>query len=332
MARIKAIDIHTHALLPDLFPPLGPHERFRPRFQKVGGAERIVVDGRVLPPEVDRRLYDVEARLTSLEAHEGLVQVVSPPPFTFLYDLEPKAGVALAVAQNDAIARMVEEHRGKFLALGTLPLQAVDQALDEMDRCIKGLGMKGVEVGTNVNGRDLDHPALRPVFQRAQELDVPLLVHAHARRAYWPLLQDYYLGNPLGFPMETTIAISRLIFGGICRDFPRLRFITIHGGGFFPYQLGRLNMVHGVRSEARVKEVEAPEACLDSFFFDSLVHDPEALAFLVRRVGASRVVLGSDYPFPMGDEAAVEKVRHLKIPASQKEGILWRNAEGLLRL
>ncbi len=332
MTAISAIDVHTHALLPDLFPNLGPHERFRPRFEVHGGAERIVVDGKVLPPDVDPRLHRVEARLADLEREEGLVQVVSPPPFSFLYDLEPKAGRALAAAQNDSIARLVEGHPGAFVALGTLPLQSVPMALEEMDRCIKDLGMKGVEVGSNVDGRDLDAPEFRPLFRRAQELSIPILLHAHARPAYWLVLKDYYLANPLGYPMETTIAIARLILGGVCRDFPRLRFITIHGGGFFPYQMGRLTRVHRTRGEARGEGVEAPEAYLDSFLFDSLVHDTQALEFLVRRVGHRRVVLGSDYPFPMGDEGAREKVAKLAVPKEEREAILWGNAKRLLRI
>ncbi len=329
------MDIHAHALLPDRFGDLGAHERFRPSFARLGKTERIVVDGKPLLPDVNPRLYNVEARLRDLEGWAGgapVFQVLSPPPFTFLYDLPPKAGITLARAQNDAIASLVEEHPVRFAALATLPMQDPGAAVEEMDRAVRALGMKGVEVGTNVDGRDLDLPEFRQVFRRAQELGVPVLVHAHARPTYWSVLKDYYLGNPLGYPMETTIAVARLILGGVCEEFPRLRFLTVHGGGFIPYQWGRLQQVYAYREEARARISKPPDTYLDRFHFDSLLHTIEALQYLVKWAGAGRVLLGSDYPFPMGDDKAVERVRALKLPRADEGAVLHRNAEALLNL
>jgi aminocarboxymuconate-semialdehyde decarboxylase len=329
------VDVHAHALLPDRFGDLGHHERYSPSFVRMGKAERIVVDGKPQPPDVDPRLYNVQARLKDLERWGGgfpVFQVLSPPPFTFLYDLPAKAGIALARAQNDAIASLVEEHPEHFAALATLPMQDPEAAVEEMDRAVRDLGMKGLEIGTNVEGRDLDFPEFRPVFRRAQDLGVPLLVHTHARPTYWNVLKDYYLGNPLGYPMETTIAVARLILGGVCEEFPRLRFLTVHGGGFIPYQWGRLQQVYGYREEARARITKAPDTYLGRFHFDSLLHTTEALQYLVGWAGAGRVLLGSDYPFPMGDDKAVERVQALKLSEADEGAVLHRNAEALLNL
>jgi aminocarboxymuconate-semialdehyde decarboxylase len=329
------VDVHAHALLPDRFGDLGPHERYRPSFARVGRSERIVVDGKALPPDIDRRLYDVDARLRDLEAWGGgaeVLQLISPPPFTFLYDLPPKAGVALARAQNDSIASLAEERPERFAALGTLPLQHPSGALEELDRVVKELGMKGVELGTNVEGRDLDLPEFRPLLRRIQDLEVPVLLHPHARPTYWPVLNDYYLGNPLGYPMETTIAMARLILSGVCQEFPRLRFLTVHGGGFIPYQWGRILQAHIKREETRTEVAGDLDKFLGRFLFDSLVHSREALGYLVEWAGIDKVLLGSDYPFPMGDEEAIAKVRALGLDEGDEARILGRNAGRLFRL
>jgi aminocarboxymuconate-semialdehyde decarboxylase len=210
-----------------------------------------------------------------------------------------------------------------------LPMQAPSQAADELRHAVRVLGLSGAQIGSNIAGKNLDDPELEPVWAAAAELGAFILLHpinvAGADR-----LSSYYLTNLIGNPLDTTIAAASLVFGGVLERHPTLKICLAHGGGFVPYQAGRF--VHGwhVRAEPKSKLAKPPTESLKRFYFDTIVHSKEALAFLVGSAGADRVLLGSDYPFDMGMPEGVSQVRSLSVPAAGQSAILGGRARVLL--
>jgi aminocarboxymuconate-semialdehyde decarboxylase len=216
----------------------------------------------------------------------------------FSYWAKAADGLDLSRLLNDHLAGIVGRWPTRFAGLGTIPLQDPGLAIGELERCVGDLGLDGVQIGSNVNGRNLDDPELFAVFERAADLDAAVFVHP------WEMLgrdrmSKYWLPWLVGMPAETAVAICSVIFGGVLERLPSLRIGFAHGGGSFPGTFGRIQ--HG--AEARPDLVPcAPSGYLGRFFVDSLVHDADALRFLIRLVGAERIALGSDYPFPLGEE------------------------------
>ena len=296
------IDVHTHILprdLPDLKARYGYGGFVRLEHQGPGCAH-MTIDGELFR-RVGASCWDAAERLRDCDRDDVSVQVLSTVPVMFSYWAEPRHTHDLARLLNDHIAAVVAEHPGRFVGLGTVPLQSTDLAIRELERCLQELGFPGIEIGTHVNGRNLDHPDLFPVFEAAQELGAAIFVHP------WDMLgrdrlDRYCLAWLVGMPAETALAICSLIFGGVLERLPRLRLLFAHGGGSFPGTIGRLE--HGYRERpdlcARDSRM-SPRQALGRFYLDSLVHDPALLRALVDLVGADRVALGSDYPFPLGE-------------------------------
>jgi aminocarboxymuconate-semialdehyde decarboxylase len=220
----------------------------------------------------------------------------------FSYWAKPEHGHDLARLLNDHLAGVVRDHPRRFAGLGTLPLQAPDLAVRELERCVRDLGLRGVQIGTHVNGLNLDHPSLFPVFEAAERLGAAVFVHPWDMMAR-ERMGKYWLGWLVGMPAETALAICSVIFGGVLERLPRLRIAFAHGGGSFPGTIGRIE--HGFRCRPDLCAVEnphGPRAYLGKFYLDSLVHDADALRHLIRLVGPERVALGTDYPFPLGEQ------------------------------
>jgi aminocarboxymuconate-semialdehyde decarboxylase len=254
---------------------------------------------------------------------------ISPPPELLMYWAAPDTGVAIAHATNDGMAELAQAYPDRFLPLATLPMQAPDLAARELERAI-GLGLCGACLCTHVNGTDLDDPRFAPVFACAERLDVPLFLHPQ-NAGDITRLQDYHLWNMIGFPMETATAAARLILSGVFVRHPNLKIVLAHGGGFLPYQLGRLDHGYRVRPALRERLPQPPSFYLTNIICDSLVHDATALRFLIDRVGADHVVLGSDYPFDMGHDSPVAAVRALGLSRTQEAAVLGGTLETLLR-
>ncbi|MGH9245326.1 MAG: amidohydrolase family protein [Acidimicrobiales bacterium] len=191
----------------------------------------------------------------------------------------------------------------------------------------------GVEIGTNVNGQDLDAPDLEELWSTLEAADLPVWIHPDQRAiAGSDRLAPYYLVNLIGNPLESTIAIASLIFGGVIERHPGLRFGFVHGGGFAPYQIGRWDQGWGCRAEPRtVIDRISPSEYFGRLYFDSLTHDPLSLELLGRRVGWDHVVLGSDYPFDMAAADPVDALERVALTPDQRESVLTRNAERFLR-
>ena len=280
------------------------------------------------------QLSDVATRLRDMDRMGIDMQVVSTAPAQYYYYAEPGFGLELARGINDRIAEIVASHPTRFAGLGSVPLQDPKLATQELVRCVKKLGLRGVEIGTNVNGLDLADPRLKldRFFAKAQELDVVLFMHpmgfTHADR-----LTEHYFNNIIGNPLESTLAVSHLIFGGVLDRFPKIKFCVAHGGGYLAHYHARMDHGWKARPDARTVLKKKPSSYLKKFYFDTITFDAGLLQNLVDRVGAKQVLLGSDYPYDMGDDDPVGLVEGMAgLGEKERAGILGGNAARLLKI
>ena len=326
----QTIDVHAHILTEDTIrllqreaPNVGP--KLSDVDDQFG---RLEVAGSVYR-QFPRGGWDLDRRLQDMAAAKVDVQVLSVCPQTFIYAQPAALAAAFARIQNEQLAKLAKARPNRFLAIATLPMQAPKQAADELRHAVRVLGLRGAQIGSNIAGKNLDDPEFEPVWATAAELDAFILLHpinvAGADR-----LSSYYLTNLIGNPLDTTIAAACLVFSGVLERHPTLKICLAHGGGFVPYQAGRF--VHGwhVREEPKRRLAKPPTESLKRFYFDTIVHSKEALAFLVDNAGAERVLLGSDYPFDMGMPEGVSQVRSLSISAADQSAILGTRARTLL--
>lgn len=273
--------------------------------------------------------YDPEIRLKAMDKQKVQVHALSLTA-PMAYPADGPLGLKLAQAWNDAGAEMARTYPDRFIVLATLPMQDPEAAVSELDRAVTQLGCRGIYLGTNVRGKELTDPFFFPVFERIQALGVPIFLHPlnviGAQR-----LANYHLHNLLGNPFDTAVAAANLIFGGLLDRFPKLQVCLPHAGGALPYLIGRLNRGWKVRPECRALK-KPPSSYLRRFTYDTISHAPESLRYLVKLVGADRVMLGSDYCFDMGYDRPLEVVTALKLSRNDQERILGGNAARLLRL
>ena len=273
--------------------------------------------------------WDLDRRFRDMAAAKVDMQVLSVCPQTFLYAQPPALAAAFARIQNEQLAKLVKTHPGRFQGIATVPMQAPQQAADELRHAMTVLGLRGIQIGSNIAGKNLDDPELEPVWAAAAELGAFILLHP-INVAGIDRLGSYYLNNLIGNPLDTTIAAACLVFSGVLERYPALKICLAHGGGFVPYQAGRF--LHGwhVRAEPKKKLPKPPTDSLQRFYFDTIVHSKEVLEFLVGNAGADRVLLGSDYPFDMGMPDGVLQVRSLSLPAAEQASILGGLAQTML--
>lgn len=297
------VDLHTH-ILPESWPDLRARYGYGGWVQLEHHAPcraRMMIDGRPFR-EIRDNCWDPARRLEECDRDRVGVQVLSTVPVMFSYWARPADAHDLARFLNDHLAGVVAAHPRRFLALGTIPLQAPDLAIRELERCVRELGFPGVQIGTHVGEWNLDQPELFPVFESAAELGAAVFVHP------WDMLapermRKYWLPWLVGMPAETAIAIASVIFGGVLERLPALRIGFAHGGGAFPALAGRLEHGFAARPDlVAVDNPHPPSRYLGRFWVDSLTHDADLLRDLIRRFGERRVALGSDYPFPLGED------------------------------
>jgi len=273
--------------------------------------------------------YQAGRRIAMMDERGVDVQVLSVTPGNFCYAAPPEAGAAISQAQNNAIHGMVTDNPDRFIGSATVPLQDAEVAQQELDRAVKDLGFTSVEIGTNVNGANLDSPALEPFYDKVEDLGVPIIVHP-VNNAGADRMTRYYLGNTVGNPMETTLAVGSVIFGGVLERHRELRFCWAHGGGFFPYQIGRLDHGYRVREEARVNIRKPPSEYLDAMYYDTITHDEPALSFLIKRMGADRVLYGTDFPWDMGEYGSIPVIKGMSsLTDEEKARVLGENSTRL---
>jgi len=278
--------------------------------------------------------FTPEERLADMDAQGVDVQVVSIHTPLLGYHLEPGEGRRLAREVNDEIAEMTRQWPRRFAGLATLPAQDVGASIEELDRAVNVLGLKGAELDTSVNGANWDEPRFLPLFKAAEAMGAVLFFHPQPlHNLVLPRIDRYGLSNSLGVIAEDTIIAAVLIFGGILDACPGLKICIAHGGGVACFGMGRLDHAWRVRVEARQHILRPPSTYQRGLYYDTVVGSEAALRFLIDSVGIDRVVLGSDWPFVRWDPSPAGWVKGLAtLTPEEKDMILWRNVEALLRL
>ena len=343
------IDIHTH-ILPREWPDLDKKFGY-PGFVRLEHCDecsaRMMIGDRVFR-EITDNVWNPERRIEEMDRTGVSMQVLSTVPVMFSYWAKPKDALDLCRILNDHIAEVVRANPKRFAGLGTIPLQDVDLAAQELSRCVRELGLHGVEIGTHVDPnehchgpdcRNLDHPSLDVVWKTAQDLNAAIFVHPWDMMGKERMLK-YWLPWLVGMPAESSLAICSMMFGGVFDRFPKLRVAFAHGGGAFPGTIGRIEHGFHVRpdlvaidNKRNPRQYLATESAPGRFYVDSLVHDIDALKLLLKLFGPERVALGSDYPFPLGEAEPGKLIDSIvDLSAKEKARLLSETAREFLGL
>ena len=306
------VDVHTHYIPEELIELIasGQGPTGLTVEQRDGKDPLIAHDNGLRYPALEV-FRDHRARLAYMDDRGIDVSVISISPSLYLYWLDPGETAEISRVLNDAAASMASEGGGRVHAMATVPMNDPEAAAEELRRARDELGLVGVEIGTSVGTRQLDSPDLDVFFSAAADLGMPVMLHPYLSMITEPDpgTEGYHLANVIGNPMETFVAGCRLAVGGVFDRHPNLRVLLVHGGGAFPYQLGRLQHAYDVREETRSVAARPPLDYLENFLFDTVVFEPAPLNYLIELVGEERVVFGTDLPFDMGDDSALRDLR-----------------------
>ena len=315
------IDSHTHILpkkLPDWSEKFGYGDFIYLQHHKKGMAK--MMRGNQFFREIKENCWDEKLRIKEYEVFHTQVQVVCTIPVMFSYWAKPLDGLSVSMFLNDHIAEVVQKHPKHYVGLGTLPMQDAELAVKELERC-KKIGLKGIQIGSNINDENLNEERFFPVFQACESLGMAILVHP------WNMMgmkqmQRYWLPWLVGMPAETSRAMCSMIFGGIFEKLPKLRVNFAHAGGSFLATIGRIE--HGFNCRPDLVAIDNPvnpRNYLGKFWVDSITHDPLMLDYVIKLQGTKRITLGSDYPFPLGDLEIGKFIEEMDISHESKEDI-----------
>jgi aminocarboxymuconate-semialdehyde decarboxylase len=319
------LDIHTHimpSVMPNWVEKFGYGEFIHLEHRN---CQACMMKGDKLFRVVEANCFDAETRLHECDEQGVTMQVLSTIPVLFNYWAKPGDGLETSRFFNDHIAETVSRNPARFTGIGTVPLQDVELAIGEMERCINELQLPGLEIGSNINGKNLGDADFFPFYEAAERSGCALFVHP------WEMMGEaqmtkYWLPWLVGMPAETSRAICSLIFGGVLEKFPKLRIAFAHGGGSFPFTIGRIEHGFNVRPDlVAVDNDKNPRDYIGKFWIDSLVHDPAAMRYIVELMGEDKICLGSDYPFPLGEHCPGELIESMNFSESVKEKLLFKN-------
>jgi len=322
------IDLHSH-LLPDTLPDMGL--KGFPTLEGTGDKRQIMVNGKFFRA-VGQTSFDMAHRVEAYEQAGVQVQVVCTVPVMFSYHLPAAPASKLSRFLNDHIAEQQRNWPGRVISMGTLPLQDTELAINEAEHCARDLGLPGVQIGSNINNRNLDDPELFEVLAACQDLGLSVLVHPWNMMGT-EFMPDYWLPWLVGMPAELSRAICSMIFGGVLERLPDLRVCFAHGGGSFPFTIGRIE--HGFRMRPDLvahRNPVNPRDYIGRFWVDSVTHDPKALAYLIEVMGEDKVALGTDYPFPLGEQEPGAAIRALNPSTELADKLNWKNTLAFLDL
>lgn len=324
------IDLHSHFFPVEALQNPGKYESRAPKIVLDKG--KLSVTSQIgSRPGLGPGAYDPSARIKALDQMSIDIQAISPSPILLFYWEEPAVAAHFSRKQNEAIQEIATRYPDRFVGFGSVPLQSIADSI-EIAREAKSMGLKGLEIGNAVGDRPLDDASFEAFFDAAQELDMLLFVHPleGGLDADDPL--SPILGNVLQFTFRTTMMVERMILKGMFEKYPNLRLCLSHGGGLLAFNIWRLDHSYSLRPELKKIIPEKPSGYLKKLYFDAIVHSIAALQYLVKVVGADRVVIGTDYPMAMGDFDSVQKVMQLDLPAAERELILGDNAARALSI
>jgi aminocarboxymuconate-semialdehyde decarboxylase len=332
MAVSGAVDVHAHITDPVALRAMTRRApEFVPELEDRDGTWFMTFpNGRTR--SVATGLLDVHLRLADMDARGIAYQALSSFSNLYLYDPPGPLAAELLALQNDSIVAVARAHPERFVAMAGLPLQDVPLSLLEIERLAPLPEIAGIQICTNVTGRNLDDEAFEPVWAALEAHDLAVLVHPYGPGPVGKeRMSRYHLVNLIGNPLETAIAIASVAFSGILERYPRLRFGFVHGGGFMPYQLGRWDHGWATRPESKERLGRPPSEIVGGMWFDSLTHDPRSLRFLGERFGWSRVVIGTDYPWAAGTSTPLQDLRAAGLSGPDLEQVAVRSPRDFLR-
>ena len=326
MSHIFTIDIHTHILprdIPNFNKKFGYGDFINLKHHQPCCAKMYM--GKEFFREIDENCWAARARIDDCHSHGVDVQVLSTVPVMFSYWTKAEDGLIISQFLNDHIASIVDENPKKFVGLGNIPMQSTELSIKELERC-KKIGLKGIQIGSHVNNKNLDDPDFFPIFEACQDLDLCVFVHP-----WWWMSREkmpkYWLPWLVGMPMETSLAICSMIFSGVFERLKKLRVAFAHGGGAFPMTFSRIEHGFNVRPDlVAVDNDKSPKNYLGKFWLDSLVHNKKVLSYIIDLIGADKVALGSDYPFPLGELDPSQLIKSSDFTNQIKQNLLHKSA------
>ena len=329
-SRSLSVDLHCHMYVPSAAEAVaGVFDMETDGLHRFSNEATREVNARQ-SETIQEQLVDMGRRLADMDSMGIDIQAISPVPLQYYYALPPDLGRTATRLINDEIAAVAAAHPDRFVGLGGLPMQDPQMAVAELERVIGELGFKGIELCTNVNGEELSHERYRAVFARAEELDALIFLHPNGF-SDGARLGDHYFINVIGNPLDSTVAVSHLIFDGVLDSFPGLKICVAHGGGFLPAYSGRIDHAHAAREDCRRCIKEPPGSYLRRLYFDTVVFTEHQLEYLAGLYGSDHIVLGTDYPFDMGMYDPVGFVSGAaSLTDADKEAIIGGNAARLL--
>jgi len=323
-----SFDVHAHVIVPEIT----GEEAWRPKVWTDDAGNQVVELGGKQIRAAVQEFVDID-RILAAQDEAGVDRVLLCPWVPLLYyDADPEDGLARARIQNEALSGLVRSHPDRVAALGAAPLQDPELAAQEVQALMDEGVLRGVEVAASVRGVFLGDDRFEPFWEAAEATGALVFVHPTTRGFDSPAFQDYYLWNTVANPLETATTAAHMVVAGVMERHPGLRVLLAHGGGALMAVRGRMRHAHGFQPQARARLRESPEDSIRRFYFDTLTHDEALLRALIEYVGHEHVLLGSDYPFDMGDARHVETVRALELDPDVEAAILAGNAERLLGL
>ncbi|HLZ97696.1 MAG TPA: amidohydrolase family protein [Steroidobacteraceae bacterium] len=300
-ARSYTVDMHCHVMVPSIEKLVAdrPQKLAEPEMQlRLIGARSVEHNRRHVLPAAALKMVNLALRLADMDRMGVDLQVISPSPGQYYYWADYALAREMVRNQNEEIADVCRQHPRRLLGLGNVALQHPELAVEQLEYAVKELGLKGVEISSSVNGREIADPSLEGFWAAVQSLGCVVFIHPFGT-SLGERVNRFYLQNMIGQPLETTIALSNLIFGGVLDRHPGVKILAAHGGGYLPTYIGRSN--HGYRVRPEAQEIQHPPMeYLRRTWFDDLVYEPAGLRHLIDAVGVSQVVVGTDYPFDMG--------------------------------